>query len=150
MDENNNDGIVVDELTLDDEQPPVIEEAAAFEEVVHESIYVPVESLGSGVVSALADMVGGLVGLKGSAETSIKKGVQIIKDQVSQANIPNSAPNDGTVAEPEQVADVEPEQVIAVEPTSEQIMAVEPTSEQVIAVEPTSEQVAQDKTGNNL
>jgi hypothetical protein len=148
MQENNSDNSGIDELTLEDEQPPIIEEAVAPEEISQEQIaldpiYVPVENLGIGVVNALADMVGGLVGLKGSAETTIKKGVQIIKDQVSQANIPNSAPNDGAIVEPEQAEYAEPEQVIAVEPTPEQAIAVEPTPEQAIAVEPTPEQLAQ-------
>ncbi|MBF0194807.1 MAG: hypothetical protein HQL71_09620 [Magnetococcales bacterium] len=163
MDENNNNSNGIDELTLEEQQAYVEEEQQAYveeeqqayvedefahEEVVNEPIYVPVESLGSGVVSALADMVGGLVVLKGSAEESIKKGVQVVKEKIGKSNSSNSEPVDEIVDDiiEETAQDVvdDTEQVIAIEPTADQAIAIEPTADQAIAVEPTDGQVAQD------
>ncbi|MBF0380763.1 MAG: hypothetical protein HQL69_07085 [Magnetococcales bacterium] len=137
MDENNNNSMNMEELTLEDEPQPIMEEAVAPEEFIPEPIYVPVESLGSGVVNALADMVGGLVVLKGSAQTKIKEGVDIIKSQVTKSNLPNSVATDGVAVEQEQAVSIEPEHVIAVEPvTQEQIAAMEQTEEQTIEQAP--------------
>jgi hypothetical protein len=71
-------------LTLDGES--AAEEVDAPEQVEEEAVHVPVEDLGIGIVNALGDMVGGMVGLQQSTRESLKRGVQIVKDKVSKSD----------------------------------------------------------------
>ncbi|MBF0357319.1 MAG: hypothetical protein HQL70_01855 [Magnetococcales bacterium] len=99
MSYNSTDDDYLGELTLDDEQPTVAQdyvasESAATDEVVHEPVFVPVESLGAGVVNFLGEMVGGLIGLKGPVQQSLEKGAQIVKDKVEGLKAKKTTPHD--------------------------------------------------------
>jgi hypothetical protein len=97
-------------LTLDgdslDAEQVEMPEMAEMPETPPETIHVPVENLGAGLVNALGDMVGGMIGLKKSTTISVKKGVQAVKDQVAQSITKDEIPEE-PVVDTEVVVDAE-------------------------------------------
>ncbi|MBF0453966.1 MAG: hypothetical protein HQL72_04000 [Magnetococcales bacterium] len=60
-----------------------------------EGVEVPVEDLGAGIFRALGDVVGGVIGLSSATANSLKKGVDIVKKKVSNADNSGEEEHDG-------------------------------------------------------
>ncbi len=90
-------------LNLDGETAAPESEAAPEEPVeeVAVAIEVPVENLGAGIVNALGDMVGGMIGLSNSAVGAVQSGVQTVKEKVADfgADKDETSGDDETVSE---------------------------------------------------
>jgi hypothetical protein len=98
--------IMGEEVAIPEESVPQEEMyAPTSEEAYAEAIHVPVENLGQGIINALGDMVGGMVGLKGTAEESLKKSVDFVKEKIS----PSEKDEEALAAEALEAEEVEEE-----------------------------------------